>query len=305
MSQFVLITGATSGIGRRAAIDFHKKGFRVIATGRNLFELGELILHYPQIMKVELDVTSGHSIEQARKEVLRLTNGYGVDVLVNNAGYCQAGPIEDLTIGDLRNQFETNIFGLVEVTQAFLPEMRKRGSGRIINITSLMSGSVSFPFFGCYSASKVAVDAISNALRMELLPFGIKVIIIEPGATKTGFHHKVAHSLQSYEARGSVYAPFLKQADSIMTRVDSGSTSMGHVTRAMLEAATTARPKAKYLAPRRILIAKLLGSIFPTRWMDRFWWGLMIPRKKIDQILLRLIGVKKEIVLKTTRDQVS
>jgi NAD(P)-dependent dehydrogenase (short-subunit alcohol dehydrogenase family) len=178
----VLITGCTSGIGRATALHLAAQGHRVFATGRNPKALEELAREAKgPIHPIELDVTSSASVEAARAMVEQETQGAGIDVLINNAGFSLGCPIELLDDAALRSVFETNVFGLVRVTRAFVPAMRARRSGLIINM-SCITGRITFPFEGAYTASKYAVESISDALRLELAPFGIKVSIMEPGA---------------------------------------------------------------------------------------------------------------------------
>jgi short-subunit dehydrogenase len=134
-----------------------------------------------------LDVTSATSLAVATLE--RRTKGYGIDVLVNNAGYGLVGPLETIDDADLRAQFDTNVFGLMAVTRAFLPAMRDRRAGRIINVSSV-GGRMTFPLMGAYHASKYALEALSDALRLELLPMGVHVSLIEPGPIRTEFNDR-------------------------------------------------------------------------------------------------------------------
>ena len=158
----ILITGATSGIGRAAAESLAQAGHDVIASGRKQGVLDELKAHVgTNIRTVILDVTDTASIAKAHEDVLEMTDGEGVDVLINNAGYGLAGPLDQLTEEDLRAQFETNVFGLMATTKAFLPEMRDRGEGRILNVSSV-GGRVTFPFLGAYHGTKYAVEAFSE-----------------------------------------------------------------------------------------------------------------------------------------------
>jgi short-subunit dehydrogenase len=186
--QTILITGATAGLGRGLAIALAKRGHHVIATGRRLDALESLKTEASgQLDAFQLDVTNAESIENAKREVERLTNGYGVDVLVNNAGFGILAPFEMTTDAEMRSMFETNVFGLAAVTRAFIPQMRDRGEGRIVNVSSV-GGRITLPFFGAYNATKYAVESISDALRVELHSFGIKVVLIEPGAVNTEFN---------------------------------------------------------------------------------------------------------------------
>ena len=180
----VLVTGATAGIGRHVALDLASRGHRVFATGRNAQALASLAAEATsrglELSAVVLDVTSAQSIADAAAAVRAQTGGHGVDILVNNAGYGQGGPLLELSDATLRDQFDTNVFGLMAVTRAFVPEMLARGRGWILNVSSV-GGRVTFPFFGAYHASKYALEALSDALRAELRGFGVHVAIIEPG----------------------------------------------------------------------------------------------------------------------------
>jgi NADP-dependent 3-hydroxy acid dehydrogenase YdfG len=157
MSSFpktILITGATAGIGKHVALHLARKGYRVFASGRNAAALERLASEAAgtALETLRLDVTDAASIEAAREEIDRRTDGHGVDVLVNNAGYGLAGALEELADADIRAQFDTNVFGLVAVTRAFLPAMRRRGSGRVLNVSSV-GGRITFPLFGAYTAA--------------------------------------------------------------------------------------------------------------------------------------------------------
>ena len=183
-----LITGATAGIGRHAALHLAKAGHRVFATGRRepalrdlQDEAGDL-----DLVTFRLDVNDPRSIAAAVELIDDKTDERGIDVLVNNAGYGLVAPLALVSDGDLRAQFDTNVFGLMAVTRAFLPKMMVRRSGRIINVSSV-GGQQAFPLMAAYNASKFAVESLSDGLRWELAPFGIKVSIIEPGPIKTEF----------------------------------------------------------------------------------------------------------------------
>jgi NAD(P)-dependent dehydrogenase (short-subunit alcohol dehydrogenase family) len=185
--QSILITGATSGIGRDAALRLARAGHLVLAGGRRADALATLAREGGgRLEPVVLDVTDPASVAAARELVDRRTGGRGLDVLVNNAGFALPGPLEALAEEDLRMLFDTNVFGLLAMTRAFLPGMRERGQGRVVNVGSIM-GRVAMPLLGAYNASKHAVAALTDALRMELAPFGISVVLVEPGAIRTGF----------------------------------------------------------------------------------------------------------------------
>jgi NAD(P)-dependent dehydrogenase (short-subunit alcohol dehydrogenase family) len=268
-SLTILITGATAGIGRHAALHLARAGHRVIATGRRPDALALLQKEAAgtKLETLALDVTSADSIEAARAEVATRTDGYGLDVLVNNAGYGLMGPLEEITDHDLRAQYDTNVFGLVAMIRAFAPQMRQRGRGRIINVSS-MGGKMTFPFMGAYNSTKYAVESLSDALRMELAPFGVSVCLIEPGAIKSDFAGRAMSTTRPL--LGSPYAPVLADADRMKKQFEATEVGPECVSRAIEKAATARRPSARYVAPGRTVVALLLMRLLPTSWTDAF-----------------------------------
>ena len=179
------ITGASSGFGRVLAEEVLKAGGKVVATARNLDKVADLEKNYPQTAKaIALDVTNAGQVESAVTEAF--TQFGRVDVLVNNAGYGVAGAIEEVSEAEYMPMFETNVFGLLRVTRAFLPHLRKQRSGHILNLSSI-GGVVASPGVGFYNATKFAVEGLSEALAGEVAPLGIRVTIIEPGPFRTDF----------------------------------------------------------------------------------------------------------------------
>ncbi|WP_413300547.1 oxidoreductase [Bacillus sp. 1P10SD] len=182
-----IVTGASSGFGLLTAIELAKSGFQVISTMRNAERSVELLNETERlsiqsnIIVHELDVTSESSIGRLAALIERVGR---VDVLVNNAGYAAAGFVEEITMEEYRQQFDTNFFGVIAVTKTVLPFMRKQGEGKIINVSSI-SGKIAFPGLSPYVASKHALEGWSESLRLELVPFGIDVVLIEPGSYKT------------------------------------------------------------------------------------------------------------------------
>src|SRR3954447_1763477 len=177
--QTVLITGCSSGIGRATALRLHDAGHRVVATARRPETLDDLP---PGIVRLRLDVCDPASVEAAVRDADAKTGG--VTALVNNAGFGQSGPVEFVTEEQVRHQFETNVYGPLRLIRAVLPSMRARGEGRIVNVSSA-AGKFSTPFLGIYCASKFALEAVSDALRVEVAPFGVRVVVIEPGPIET------------------------------------------------------------------------------------------------------------------------
>src|SRR3954469_22072693 len=183
-SKTILITGASSGIGRATAVRLADEGHTVFAAARRLDRLTQLAHETTGIViPVELDVRDPDSVRRAVAAVADVAPD-GLDVLINNAGYALTGPAETLATDAVRAQFETNVIGLFDVTRAFLPQMRARRSGRIVNISSML-GEISVPGSGIYGATKHAIEALSDALRMELKQFGISVVVVQPGFTAT------------------------------------------------------------------------------------------------------------------------
>lgn len=287
--QTVLITGANAGIGRAIAIDLARHGYTVIATARRPDTLDELraACDQPNLLTVPLDVTDAASIQAAVTEVDRLTESRGIDVLINNAGFGQFGALLEVPDAALRRQFEVNVFGLMAVTRAFAEPMITRGSGRIINLSSV-SGRYASPFTGAYNGSKFAVEAMSDVLRVELAPFGVRVVIIEPGFIKTGFreatqnpdHSPVAHS--RYESAYAFYWEYLHRRG----RRAPGPELIARVVRRAIEAP---RPRARYMTP----------------WLDRLQAVLLrtLPPAVTDRLLSRVLGLNR--VARGTRQQAS
>lgn len=196
----VLISGCSSGIGLSLAREFASRGCRVFATARRPDRIAEL--QHEKMQVAALDVTDQKSIDACVAEVMARAGR--IDVLVNNAGYALMGPVIDLSIEDLRLQFETNVIGLIALTQAVAPHMIQQRSGLIVNIASV-SGVCATPFAGAYCGTKAAVNLLSDALRMELAPFGINVITVQPGRIQSGFGDAAAKKMGRQDR--SFYAP--------------------------------------------------------------------------------------------------
>ncbi|MFF0160578.1 oxidoreductase [Streptomyces sp. NPDC005263] len=196
-----LVTGASSGFGRAIAEAAVAAGDTVVATARRTESLDDLVAAYPdRVDAVSLDVTDGARIDAVAADILAR---YGrVDVLVNNAGRTQVGAFEETTDQELRDLFEVHVFGPARLTRALLPQMRERGSGAVVNISSL-GGQLSFAGFSAYSATKAALEQLSEGLADEVAPFGVKVLIVEPGAFRTNLFGKGA---AYFSAQNPVYA---------------------------------------------------------------------------------------------------
>ncbi len=282
-SLVILITGATSGIGRNAALSLAGQGHRVFATGRREAELRRLLTEAKDtpLETLTLDVTSTESIDAARLEIDRRTAGHGVDVLVNNAGYGLLGPLAEITDKDLRKQYDTNVFGLMAVTRAFLPAMQVRGSGRIVNVSSI-GGLVTIPMMGAYNSTKYAVESLSDALRNELSPFGVHVSLIEPGVIRTEFSDRAMESISAYRSPDSPYANVLLRAAEVEQRSMSIAVGPEVITRAITRAIHDRHPSARYVAPGRAKLMVLLARLSPTWLVDRAMrWFLGLTPKRV------------------------
>jgi NAD(P)-dependent dehydrogenase (short-subunit alcohol dehydrogenase family) len=262
----VLVTGCSTGIGRDTALRLARAGHTVHATARRPEQLGELEAAGCTIGA--LDVTDAASARAAVDEVVARHGGIGG--LVNNAGYGEYGPLEEVSLDAARRQFETNVFGLVGLTQLVLPHMRAAGTGRVVNIGS-MGGRFTFPAGGWYHASKHALESISDALRVELRPFGIRVSLIQPGPIRTSFGDTAVGTLtQVAPSSGSPYGDLTGKVETSMRGFyDNRLLARGTepVAKAVEHALTSRRPRSRYLVTPA---AHLLVAI--RRWGgDRGW----------------------------------
>jgi NAD(P)-dependent dehydrogenase (short-subunit alcohol dehydrogenase family) len=267
VSRAVLVTGCSSGIGRATAERLAAAGFTVYASARRLESLGDLA----GCRALQLDVTDDASVRAA---VARIEQEEGaVGVLVNNAGYSQSGAVESVSLDDARRQFETNVFGLMRLTQLVLPAMRDQRWGRIVNVSS-MGGELTFPGGGWYHASKHALEALSDALRFELAGFGIDVVVIQPGLIRTRFAEAAVGSI---EVGDGPYARFDAAVGAATASAYEGAFGRRFgdgpetVAKVIERAVTAKRPRTRYrVTPSArlfITLRRLLG--------DRGWDALV------------------------------
>ena len=263
-AKTILITGATAGIGRTTALHLATLGHHVIASGRKVTELAKLQVDAKglagTIDTVVLDVTSAISITAAVDAVDKLTRGRGLDVLVNNAGFGVLGPTSEISDAEMRRQYDTNVFGLMNVTRAFLPRMRERRAGRIINVSS-MGGRMTLPYFGVYNSTKYAVESLSDALRFELQPFGIDVALIEPGVIRTNFESTAVSGLAGYAS--TPYAGAMAKYEQMSKLADRFASNPIVVAKAITRAVTARHAAARYVAPRRTHAILWLSAMLP------------------------------------------
>ncbi len=268
----VLITGATDGLGRAAALLLAESGYHVFAAGRSPEKRAQLDDLARQrklpLETIEMDVTSDLSVKKGVEVILAKVPR--IDVLINNAGFGYYATVEDLRIEDLRRQFETNVFGAVRVTQAVLPGMRERLSGRIINISSV-AGKFAPPLFGAYSGSKFALEGLTDALRLELYPFDIEVVLIEPGYIPTGFQ-KISGDLSSnyfHAAESGPYAAMYANAALATGKGQQNSrTTPEDFARIVLRAIEASHPKPRYTVTTLAAVARWAKRILSDRLID-------------------------------------
>ena len=255
MGSTVLITGSSSGIGKETATLFQRKGWNVAASMRRPAQAIDLDrLDHLSIPK--LDVTQEKTIEKSIRETIDEFGG--IDVVVNNAGYALTGPLEAVTDEQIRKQFETNVFGLVNVMRAMLPHFRERGGGTIVNVAS-MGGRVAFPLYSLYHGTKWSVEGISESIRHELMPLGIQVKIVEPGPIKTDFYGRslVAADLEGFED----YAPFVERVTANADKAAQKGASPQQVAAVIFKAATDRSGRLRYKTDwtgRMVLLARRL-----------------------------------------------
>jgi NAD(P)-dependent dehydrogenase (short-subunit alcohol dehydrogenase family) len=242
MSKVVLITGCSTGIGRDLAQRLSGAGYTVVATARKTETLNDI----PAALKLPLDVASPDSVQQAVEQTLRQFGR--IDALVNNAGYGLRGVVEEISDEQARQVYEVNVFGVIRMIRAVAPQMRKQKSGQIINLSSI-AGKVSTPVNGLYSSTKFALEALSDALRVELAPFGVQVVVIEPGAIKTNFLETVAaHSQEAFSASSSPYAPQYQKYFKFNAEMSQNAPGPEVVSRVIQQALEAPTPKPRYLA---------------------------------------------------------
>lgn len=260
MKKTIFITGASSGIGRAAVELFAKKGWQVAATMRSPEK--ESSLHKLENVRLfRLDVTQPETIAEALKGALKAFGD--VDVLLNNAGYGAVGIFEKAEPAQIQKQFDTNVFGLMNVTRAFLPHFRKRKSGRIINISSV-GGRITFPVYSVYHATKWAVEGFSESLHFELRPFNIDVKLVEPAAIKTDFYGRSKDVFQKVGFSG--YDAYEKVTLANADKFGEDAPGPEVVAKTIWKAATSNCKKMRYPSSVQGKMLLFIRKIIPLRW---------------------------------------
>jgi NAD(P)-dependent dehydrogenase (short-subunit alcohol dehydrogenase family) len=250
--KVAVITGSSSGIGLESALILGRNGYNTYATMRSLDKDTSIKAVVQNeglpIRVVQLDVTDDTSVKNAIDHII--SEAGRIDLLVNNAGYGLVGALEDLAIEELKSQYETNLFGLIRVTQAVLPAMRKQRSGRIINISS-GAGIFGYPGGSAYVSTKFAVEGLSESIAYELEPFGIKVILVEPGFIKTNFGNAMVMAEKAQDS-ASPYSELMQKTMASTTKLAKNASDAELVASIILEAASNPNPRLRYLAGKDV-----------------------------------------------------
>ena len=264
-TKVILITGASSGIGYDAALMLARQGHHVYAAARRV-ELMET-LRSDGVTTLRMDVTDSQSISDGVKTIIDAEGR--IDVLVNNAGYGYFGAIENVSMEEARRQLDVNVFGLAELCRHALPAMRSQGSGRIINISSI-AGKMVIPFGGWYHVSKFSVEAFSDALRMEVSPFGIDVVMIEPGGIKTDWGIIAAQHLKD-SSTGTPYEHDAHLEATLLDHAYRGNylSSPRVVAQAISRAVNSRKPSTRYRVGRGACLSMVMHGILPDRCWDK------------------------------------
>ncbi len=262
-----LVTGASSGIGKETVKNLLEEGATVYAAARRVEKMADLRASGARV--IQLDVTDEASLVSAVNHIAKESGS--VDILVNNAGYGSYGAVEDVPLEEARRQFEVNIFGLARLTQLALPGMRKNGYGKIVNISSI-GGKIYTPLGAWYHATKHALEGFSDALRFETAPFGIDVVVVEPGGIATEWGQIAVDNLRKSSAHGA-YAGLAKQTADRTEKMYSSAT-LSHpsiIAKVIRKAVTVRRPKTRYAA------GSMAGfALFMRRWLSDRMFDRMI-----------------------------
>ncbi|MFP9127223.1 MULTISPECIES: SDR family oxidoreductase [Bacillaceae] len=271
MAKTVLVTGASSGFGFITALEFAKEGYEVIAAVRNrqkgakLIEVAKKLEVHERIALEILDVTCTESITALKEKVEAQGK---LDILVNNAGFAGAGFAEEISLQEYKEQMETNFFGAIAVTQAFLPMMRSNRYGKIIMMSSI-SGKIGFPGLSPYVSSKFALEGWSESLRLELLPFSIYVTLVEPGSYKTNIWTEGKKITEKSQLASSPYASQLESVEAYLKQGEHKYGDPLEVARKIVVIAETKKPKLRYRLGKGVGMTIFLKEHLPWKWWEK------------------------------------
>ncbi|ALX48840.1 SDR family oxidoreductase [Lentibacillus amyloliquefaciens] len=276
----VFITGASGGFGLLTSLACAEAGYLVVASMRDLSKSENLMEQARKkgveasIACIRLDVTNQEDIDSAVPEVINRFDA--IDVLINNAGYAAGGFTEEVPLEAWREQFETNLFGLIAVTKAVLPHMRKRQDGTIINLSSI-SGRMALPGLGPYAASKFAVEGFSEALRLEMLPHGVHVVLVEPGSYQTDIWSK---GMSDFNV--DLESPYSEETETLMKMVSHIAKTADdpeEVTRLIVKVTQENNPNLRYPVGKNVKTMTRLKTLLPWRWLEHMILKKINPRK--------------------------
>jgi NAD(P)-dependent dehydrogenase (short-subunit alcohol dehydrogenase family) len=275
-ARVILVTGCSSGIGRATALEASGRGHRVFASARHLADLTDLG-RPTGLSTLRIDVTDAESIRAAVAEIRRLAGR--LDALVNNAGFAQYGAAEEVTAEQWRAQFDANLFGTIEMTRAALPLMRESGGGTIVMVSSV-GGRLVVPFAAPYCASKHALEAVADALRVEVGSFGIRTVVVEPGPIESRFDERARERVAPLLSRPGPYRELYVGAERAMNGdFQRGKRPAADVARVILDAIESRRPRARYRVTPMAKALIPLSRLLPSRWIDELMRrSLGIPR---------------------------
>ena len=274
--KYVVITGVSTGIGYDAARYLTERGWRVLGSARKQADAERVQAALgDNFTPLLFDVTDGMAVSAAVTQTQSIIGGNNLAGLINNAGIATAGPLMHIPLEEFRWQFEVNLFGLLDVTQKFLPLLgarpdAPRPAGRIINVSSV-SGKITYPFMGPYSASKYALEALSDGLRRELVVYGIDVIVIEPGSVQTPIWDK-AEKLDVDVYAGTRYYDVMRRMQKMFVRQGQTGIPVARVSETIYKALTAPHPKTRYALARKWLTGWFLPRYLPDRWVDKMIW---------------------------------
>ncbi len=261
MNKVVLVTGGSSGIGKSICLYLHERGYIVYGTSRNPERYAQAV----PFKLIALDVLNEHTITPALKQIVDAEGK--LDVLINNAGIGMLGSIEDSTAEEAKEIFETNVYGILRTCQAVLPHMRERKAGLIINISSI-AGYMGLPYRGIYSATKASVHMITEAMRMELKPYGVKACVVDPGdfATNISDNRRVAHAGRS----GSIYTQEINRIEAMINAEVAHSSDPVLMGKAIVKIIESKNPDINYLVGKPMQkLSILVRRLVPKKWFEK------------------------------------
>ncbi|GKU81632.1 oxidoreductase [Niallia sp. NCCP-28] len=277
MKKIAVITGANSGFGLLATLEFAKEGYEVVAAMRDINKCSLLmekakeqgIAEYITIFSLE--ITSANDIKKLQEHMQKKGR---IDVLINNAGFAGAGFAEEISIEEYKNQFETNLFGTIAVTQNLLPIMRRQGFGKIILMSSI-SGKVGFPGLSPYVSSKFALEGWSESLRLELLPFSIYVSLVEPGSYQTNIWSTGKKISERSQLETSPYYQYMNSIEGYLEKNRENYGNPIEVAKRIVQIAKEKKPRLRYVIGKGVKQTILIKHLLPWKWWERLVFCLL------------------------------